>query len=189
MLGLVKKEIIAYVEGYVFNLYRFADKAHGVSHIKKVIRDSFDIASRVGEEVDPNILYVSAALHDIGLIYGNRETHHMDSGKFASNCCYLKSFFSEKEILTIVAAVEDHRDSLDREPRNIYGCIVSDADRSLEDVFVRCLAYTGNDIEESLNYIYSKYGKIRFRVKGLDSYYNEKLNKLYFSLAKLELVV
>lgn len=43
----------------------------------------------------------------------------------------LQKFFSNEELKTIKEAIEDHRSTLTREPRSIYGKIVSTADRNI----------------------------------------------------------
>ena len=56
---------------------------------------------------------------------------------------FLKKFFSDEEIEIMAEAVEDHRASLGREPRSIYGKIVSSADRdpNVESMLERAYDY------------------------------------------------
>lgn len=79
------------------------------------------------------MVYTIAAFHDIG--------HHIDRKnheKVSADIFYqnedMKNFFTEEERLTIKEAIEDHRSTLDREPRSIYGKIVSSADRTILDI-------------------------------------------------------
>lgn len=44
----------------------------------------------------------------------------------------LKKWFSNDEIKVMADAVEDHRASLEYEPRSIYGKIISEADRVID---------------------------------------------------------
>jgi uncharacterized protein len=56
----------------------------------------------------------------------------------------LKKLFSTEQIETMAEAVEDHRASLKGDPRNIYGRIVSSADRymDIDDMLARSYDYT-----------------------------------------------
>ena len=55
----------------------------------------------------------------------------------------MKTFFSEDQIKIIAEAIEDHRSSLEYEPRSVYGKIVSTADKntSIDDVLKRTYSY------------------------------------------------
>lgn len=83
-------------------------------------------------------------MHDIGLTI-DRETHHIESGKFVDNSNFLNLLFNYDDIEIIRHAVEDHRASNDNVPRNIYGKIIADADRSdiinFENFLSRCWNY------------------------------------------------
>ena len=45
---------------------------------------------------------------------------------------YMNSYFNEEELNIIREAIEDHRASLKTSPRNIYGKILSSADRPID---------------------------------------------------------
>ena len=75
------------------------------------------------------MVYVIAAYHDIG--------HYIDSSKheiISANIMYkdekLKQYFNEEQLKIIKEAIEDHRASAKKEPRSVYGKIVSSADRN-----------------------------------------------------------
>ena len=81
----------------------------------------------------------------------------------------MKDFFDDKQRKTIKEAIEDHRASLEYEPRSDYGKIISSADRttSIDSVLQRTHSYTTKHyldldlyqmIERSYNYILKKYG-------------------------------
>ena len=55
----------------------------------------------------------------------------------------MKTFFTEDQIKIIAEAIEDHRSSLEYEPRSVYGKIVSTADKntSIDDVLKRTYSY------------------------------------------------
>jgi len=112
--------------------------AHGKDHINRVVEQSFLIAQNF--DVDFNMVYTAACYHDIGLLIG-RSNHAKNSGKYLYNDKNLLSFFDEEQMLMLKKAVEDHSGSRKIPPRNIYGKIVSDADRdtSLEVLAIRQL--------------------------------------------------
>ena len=128
---MLDKELVSYIEHFVFPKY---DRlyAHGLIHIKYVIDHSFIIARDY--DVDLNMVYCIACYHDLGLlaIDMNREDHAVASGKMLANDYHLKKFFDAQQIEIMRQAVEDHSGSLNRRPRNIYGEIVSDADRDVD---------------------------------------------------------
>ena len=86
--------------------------------------------------------YVVAAYHDLGLS-GPRAVHHITSGKILLQDARLKRWFTPEQIMLMKEAVEDHRASASRAPRNIYGKIVAEADRDIhpETVIRRTIQY------------------------------------------------
>ena len=75
------------------------------------------------------MVYVIAAYHDIGH-HIDRENHEKVSADMLLKDEKLKDFFTNEQIEIMSIAVEDHRSSSDNIPRNIYGKIVSSADRN-----------------------------------------------------------
>lgn len=125
----VDRQIREYVERHIVPLYSSFDAGHGVEHVETVIRQSLALASFY--DVDCDMVYLIAAFHDAGLGEG-REFHHLNSAKRLAADCFVRSRFSEEQILTMVQAVEDHRASSKEPPRSIYGRIVAEADRVIE---------------------------------------------------------
>ena len=116
-------------------------KGHTGEHVKQVILRSLEFAKQApGVNVD--MVYVIAAYHDLGRLVDN-ETHNVESAKMLRADEFLKENFAAEEIETMAEAVEDHRASLGREPRSIYGKIVSSADRnpSVESMLKRAYDY------------------------------------------------
>ncbi len=142
--GEIDISLKKYIDTKVVPLYKNHDKGHDEKHALEVIDLSFKIGNLVKENVDSNILYASAAFHDVGLKYG-RENHHIYSGKIVRKLKVLKNWFSDDEINTIAETCEDHRASNKNAPRTIYGKIVADADRSsmysVERLFERTWYY------------------------------------------------
>jgi uncharacterized protein len=124
-------QIKEYIEKNIFPKYNDY-YAHGMAHINNVIKQSFIIAKDF--DVDLNMVYVVACYHDLGLKNG-RENHESESGKILYNDNNLRKIFTEEQIITMKEAVEDHRGSRKVSPRNIYGKIVSDADRDT-DIYI-----------------------------------------------------
>lgn len=136
----MNQECIDYVESEILPRYASFDKAHQNDHVDRVIQESLRLAQYY--EVNPDMVYVIAAYHDVGLVEG-RERHHLVSGSLLQADQKLRNWFSEEEIRLMKEAVEDHRASNKHEPRSIYGKIVSEADRVIdaETTFRRTVQY------------------------------------------------
>ncbi len=140
LLRNVNLAVREYVEGEILPQYEKL-KGHTGEHIAQVISRSLEFAKQVpGVNVD--MVYVIAAYHDLGRLIDN-ETHNVESAKMLRADEFLKENFAAEEIETMAEAVEDHRASLGREPRSIYGKIVSSADRnpSVESMLKRAYDY------------------------------------------------
>lgn len=129
----VNLEIMEFVEKNILPRYTKFDKAHGLTHVRHVINNSLTLAETCG--VDPNMVYVVAAYHDLGLS-GPRAVHHLTSGKILVADLRLRKWFSPEQLNIMKEAVEDHRASASHTPRSIYGKIVAEADRELEPEIV-----------------------------------------------------
>lgn len=127
---MIPQALIHYVETEVIPRYKDFDKAHNLSHVQTVIKESLALARR-HPEADERLVYTIAAYHDTGLCR-DRATHHLVSGEILAADATLHQWFSEKEIQIMKEAVEDHRASAAHEPRSIYGRIVAEADRIID---------------------------------------------------------
>ncbi len=124
-----------YVEREIIPRYDGFDAGHQRDHVETVINQSMELAHYY--DVDINMVYAIAAYHDTGLVEG-RELHHIVSGEIVMADDNLRQWFSKEQIEIIAEAVEDHRASNSAEPRTIYGKIVAEADRIIDqDVIVR----------------------------------------------------
>ena len=121
-------DLVEFVETQILPRYAEFDKAHNLSHVTRVIRNSIALARQTG--ADMNMVYIVAAYHDLGLS-GPRAIHHLTSGKILMQDARLKRWFSPEQIKMMKEAVEDHRASASHAPRSIYGKIVAEADRDL----------------------------------------------------------
>ena len=140
MLEKVNLKIREYIQDEILPQYKKL-KGHTDTHIADVIRRSLKIAETL-PEININMVYVIAAYHDLGRLVDN-ETHNIESAKMLRADKKLKRFFSDEEIRTMAEAVEDHRASLEGDPRSIYGKIVSSADRScdIDEILARAYDY------------------------------------------------
>ena len=129
----VSLDLMEFVERNILKRYNAFDAAHNINHAQRVIRGSIKLAQRMGADI--NMAYVVAAYHDLGLEV-ERATHHIESGKILKADRRLDKWFSAQQIEIMRQALEDHRASASRAPRNIYGKIVAEADRDLEPMSV-----------------------------------------------------
>lgn len=138
---VIRKTIVCYVKSIIIPLYDLCDKGHGRDHIFNVIERSFEISKSL--DVNPEIVYVVAAFHDIGMAMGPKKIHEINSSNIVKDDPMLAMWFTPDEIKIIREAIEDHRASSDKEPRNIYGKIVADADKNMNipEYILRCYYY------------------------------------------------
>ena len=163
----IKLELIKYIEQIVNYHYNLNDKGHGVEHAKYVINRSFEFAYQV-ETINLEMVYVIAAYHDVAH-HIDAKNHETISAKMLMEDKKLKDFFTDEQIKIMSEAVEDHRSSMETEPRSIYGKIVSSADRntSVEVTLKRCYSYNRRHfselkeseiIEECRKFLLKKFG-------------------------------
>lgn len=168
----VRKDIGDYIYGSIVPEYAAFDPAHREDHARTVIDNSMELYRNAPEDIrrsiDPEMLAVAAACHDLGRING-KERHHLDSGIIIRADRNLRKWFREEQIETIAQAAEDHRASARNEPRSIYGKIVAEADRLIDQdtIIRRTLLYgkasypdmsSEEQIGRALEHLYEKYG-------------------------------
>lgn len=136
----VNPALKAYIEEEIIPRYDAFDKGHRRDHVNYVIGQALYLASFY--DVDIDMVYTAAAYHDTGLCE-DRKTHHTVSASIVRADSRLLSFFTPDQIETIAQAAEDHRASLDHDPRTIYGRIIAEADRQIvpETVIRRTIQY------------------------------------------------
>ena len=130
-----------YVEEVLFPQYAKNDQGHGILHILEVVRRSFVLNKSLDLNLNPNMIFVIAASHDLGKYeeHDTGEKHAKIAGRrFIENQSFSR-FFTDSQRQTIKEAIEDHSSSLEDMPRSDYGKLVSSADRntSIEMVFIR----------------------------------------------------
>lgn len=164
----INKTLKEYIEKSIFPRYKENDKGHGIDHIMYVIERSVKFAKTI-PDINMNMVYTIAAYHDIGHSI-DAKNHETVSASILQEDPKLKEYFTEKEITIMAEAVEDHRASIEYEPRSIYGKIVSSADRNtnIEVPFRRTYEYRiahhpesslKEIMDESYNHLLDKFGK------------------------------
>ena len=138
----ISKELQEYIENNVYPEYEKNEKGHNIDHIKYVVNRSFELVKENNLDVNPNMVYVIASYHDIGHHIDSKR-HEIVSAEIMEKDENLKKFFTEEELVIIKEAIEDHRASSKKDPRSIYGRIVSSADRNnkVEDCLLRTYTY------------------------------------------------
>ena len=151
-----------YVQESILPRYDAFDAAHQRDHAQMVISRALDLTEFY--PVDKEMIYVSAAYHDLGLVAG-RENHHLVSGEILRNDARLLEWFSALQIETMAQAAEDHRASAQREPRSIYGKIIAEADRLIDPILV---------IERTLQYGHKHYPQL-----SKEEHFNRAIHHLH----------
>lgn len=134
-IAVVNPELRKYVEQEIIPRYDSFDKAHQRDHVMMVIRQSMELAEKLG--VNADMAYTIAAYHDTGLCEG-REHHHEVSAGIIRTDHNLRQWFTEEQIDIMADAAEDHRASSSHEPRTVYGRIVAEADRFIDADTIIC---------------------------------------------------
>ena len=191
----INQELEKYIVEFVFPQYIKNDEGHRIEHIKYVISRCFELSK--DKSVNFDMLFTIAAYHDIGHHIDARN-HEVVSAQMMFEDKNLRQFFNDEELEIMKGAIEDHRASLNREPRSIYGKIVSSADRniSVEDSLKRTYFYGKKHqpelneeelIERSYNHLVQKFGTdgyANFFVE--DEKYNKYLKDLRLLLSNKE---
>lgn len=135
--NLVTKDLRDYIETNIFKIYDLNGKAHDINHIKYVLERAFEISKQYESEINYDILYTAVSYHDIG-DHIDRKTHEIISAKWMMDDENLNSFFTIEQKNIIKEAIEDHRSSNKKIPRNIYGKILASADKNIDiNVFLQ----------------------------------------------------
>ena len=164
------EEIDRYIYEIIVPQYAGFDPAHRADHALTVINQAMSLLDAKPDlDIDRNILKMAAACHDLGLVNG-RDRHHLDSGEIIRKDENLHRWFSEEQIETIAQAAEDHRASGTSEPRSMYGKIVAEADRVIDqDTIIRRTIQFGHKhypglspeehIARAVSHLKEKYGR------------------------------
>lgn len=187
-LKKVNEDLIKYIESNIFPEYEKNDKGHRIDHIKTVLKRSFKFAEQV-ENINYDMVYTIASYHDVSH-HIDRKNHEKLSAEMLAKDANLLSFFTKEQIEIMANAVEDHRASSKSEPRNIYGKIVSTADRTadINMPLKRTYEYTlthfpemslEENIERSYLHIKEKFGEQGYAVDKV--YFKDEEYELFLS--------
>lgn len=171
---LVNHKLKEYIQNNIFKIYDLNGEAHGINHIKYVLDRAFEISKPYEAEIDYNMLYTAVSYHDIG-DHIDRENHEKVSAKWMMEDKKLEDFFSEEQRIIIKEAIEDHRASSKQIPRNLYGKILTSADKNVDvNMFIkRAYAYgiehykdltKEEQIERVYEHAQNKFGKNGYAV-------------------------
>lgn len=189
---IVTEELKKYIEENIMTQYDTNNVGgHGRAHIETVIARSFELAETFNLDVNPDMVYVIAAFHDIGYRV-NPDEHEAVSSQMFLQDKNIQKFFSEDEIRVIAEAIVDHRASLEYEARSVYGKLVSSADRevSVENMLERSVNFQADKhraenptdlqvIDYSFKKLSSKYGKGGYaKMYYPDEKYTNYLNRM-----------
>lgn len=197
MEDLVNSKLKEYIENNILPEYDLNDKGHNIEHIKVVLERAYELSD--GYDVDYNMLYTIVCFHDIAC-HIDREKHEILSAERLYNDSNLRLFFNEEKIRVMKEAVEDHRASLEYVPRNIYGKILSSADRKfgVDNYLKSSMGFTmkkypeltsGELIEDSYNFAIKKFGKEGYAITKMyvkDKKYESFLNELQYLIENKE---
>lgn len=144
-LAKVNPDLKSYIEAHILPQYAKNDRAHGILHIREVIRRAFLLNDAFSLQLDPNLIYTIAAYHDLGK-HIDSDRHEIISAELFREDVKIRDYFSPEEAKIIAKAIEDHRSSKSDAPRSTYGKLISSADRNtrVEMVFIRSF-FVGKD--------------------------------------------
>ncbi len=168
---MINPELKNYIETQIFPSYEKNDAGHDLTHIQYVIERSllFSKEAMEVEDINLDMVYTIAAYHDIGHFLDAKHHEKVSAEMFLKDET-MKKFFTEEQRKVMAEAIFDHRASKESHPRNIYGKIVSSADRNtdIHTALKRTYAYylkhlgkgsLGNIIEEARKHLIQKFGE------------------------------
>lgn len=146
-LKRVNPALHKHVEDKIFPQYAQNDKAHGLCHIREVIRRAFRLNKSFKLQLEPDLIFAIAAYHDLGK-HIDSDHHEIVSAELFRQDAEMTKFFAPAQINLIAEAIEDHRSRKSDNPRSVYGQLISSADRNtrVEMVFVRSF-FVGKDYQ------------------------------------------
>ena len=168
-----------YLENEIMPRNDLNDEGHNREHVNYVRRRSKKFASNI-DGINMDMVDTIAVYHDVGHSI-DAKNHEKVSASILASDKNLREFFSEEEIKVMAEAVEDHRASKNREPRSMYGLIVSSADRntSVDQVLKRTYSYRLKHMPDaSIDEIIEESRKHAIDKFGVEGY---AVDKMYFS--------
>ena len=199
-INKVNAKLKQYIDEKILPEYKLNDGGHNSEHVKYVLKRAFELAD--GYEINYDILYTCVCFHDVAC-HIDRDNHEVLSAQRAYEDDFLNGFFSIIEMKTIKEAIEDHRASLEYIPRNIYGKILSSADRKVEvkQYLIASISYgkkknpeidKNESIERSYQFAIKKFGKNGYAVNKSyvdDLKYKKFLENIQYLIDNKELFI
>ena len=196
----VNNELKQYIDEKILPEYELNDGGHNSEHVKYVLKRAFELAD--GYEINNDVLYTCVCFHDVAC-HIDRDNHEVLSAQRAYEDDFLNGFFSIIEMKKIKEAIEDHRASLEYIPRNIYGKILSSADRKVEvkQYLIASISYgkkknpeidKNESIERSYQFAIKKFGKNGYAVNKSyvdDLKYKKFLENIKYLIDNKELFI
>ncbi len=141
-MAFITLSLKTYIETEILPRYAEDRSGHGKAHIEYVIRRSLQFAEKIGN-LNTDMVYTIAAFHDLGHPIDKANHEKLSKELFLQDEA-MKTFFTKEQRKIVGEAIEDHRASLEGNPRSVYGKIVSTADRStnLNEFLRRTHAYS-----------------------------------------------
>ena len=138
----INNKLKEYIKNNIYPLYKNNYIGDSLDRIDYVLKRSESIIKENNLNVDNDILYTAISYHDIRR-NNDEKNHEIISGEIMFNDEFLNNYFSLEQREIIKEAIEDQRANADREPRNIYGKILSSASRnsSVEQCLRRSYSY------------------------------------------------
>lgn len=197
MEQLINKNLKKYIQENILDEYKLNDKGHDINHINFVLQRAYELGKQY--DVNYNMLYAVVSYHDI-CCHINRELHEKLSAERLYNDDNLRNFFTEEQMNIMKEAVEDHRASLEYIPRNIYGKILSSADRKIdvEDYLKASIGFALKEnpnltkeelIDISYDFAIKKFGKNGYAISKMyvkDIKYEKFLNEIQYLIDNKE---
>ena len=125
----INNKLKEYIKNNIYPLYKNNYIGDSLDRIDYVLKRSESIIKENNLNVDNDILYTAISYHDIRR-NNDEKNHEIISGEIMFNDEFLNNYFSLEQREIIKEAIEDQRANTDREPRNIYGKILSSASRN-----------------------------------------------------------
>lgn len=199
-INKVNAKLKQYIDEKILPEYELNDGGHNSEHVKYVLKRAFELAD--GYEINYDILYTCVCFHDVAC-HIDRDNHEVLSAQRAYEDDFLNGFFSIIEMKKIKEAIEDHRASLEYIPRNIYGKILSSADRKVEvkQYLIASISYgkkknpeidKNESIERSYQFAIKKFGKNGYAVNKSyvdDLKYKKFLENIQYLIDNKELFI
>lgn len=199
-INKVNAKLKQYIDEKILPEYELNDGGHNSEHVKYVLKRAFELAD--GYEINYDILYTCVCFHDVAC-HIDRDNHEVLSAQRAYEDDFLNGFFSIIEMKKIKEAIEDHRASLEYIPRNIYGKILSSADRKVEvkQYLIASISYgkkknpeidKNESIERSYEFAIKKFGKNGYAVNKSyvdDLKYKKFLENIQYLIDNKELFI